>query len=93
MGGVKSLETALPRNPKTPQPQVIDMENIVNEIACPCGGQVEWDDTYDYEIQESQKRLVLYKTGTCKKCQKTVDYNVSYTLADKKIEIIDTYAL
>jgi transcriptional repressor NrdR len=32
MGGVKSLKKALPRNPKTPQPQVIDMENIVNEI-------------------------------------------------------------
>ena len=69
------------------------MENIKNEIVCPCGGQVEWDDTYDYEIQESQKRLVLYKTGTCKKCRKIVDYNVNYTLTDKKTEIVDTYAL
>lgn len=65
----------------------------MNEIVCPCGGQVEWNDTYDYEIQESQKKLVLYKTGTCKICQRIVDYDISYTLTDKQNKIVAAYAL
>ena len=54
------------------------MENL-KEVRCPvCNSYVKWDDTYDYEIQENQGKLVLYKTGTCEKCKETVDYNITY---------------
>ena len=67
------------------------MENL-KEVRCPvCNSAVKWDDTYDYEIQENERKLVLYKTGTCEKCKETVDYNITYQLENKKTEIIDHY--
>jgi hypothetical protein len=67
------------------------MENL-NEVKCPiCNSIVKWDDTYDYEIQESQGKLVLYKTGTCERCKETVDYNITYNLENKKTEIVNHY--
>lgn len=68
------------------------MERYTDGVICPkCGGEVVWDDTYDYEVQDD--RYVSLRTGTCEMCQCTVDYNVIYPFKEKQIVIIDSYKM
>lgn len=66
------------------------MERYTDGVKCPeCGGEIVWDDTYDYEVQDD--RYISMRTGTCEMCQLTVDYNVIYPFKDRQVVIVDTY--
>lgn len=66
------------------------MERYTDGVKCPeCGGEVVWDDTYDYEVQND--RYVSRRTGTCEMCNLKVDYNIVYPFKEKQIVISDTY--
>lgn len=66
------------------------MERYTDGVKCPeCGGEVVWDDTYDYDVEDDH--YVSLRTGTCEMCQLTVDYNVIHPFKEKQIIIMDTY--
>jgi endogenous inhibitor of DNA gyrase (YacG/DUF329 family) len=66
------------------------MERYTDGVKCPeCGGEVVWDDTYDYEVLSD--RYVSLRTGTCEMCQLTVEYNVIYPFKDRQIVIVENY--
>ena len=66
------------------------MERYTDGVKCPeCGGEVVWDDTYDYEVQDD--RYVSLRTGTCEMCQLTVDYNVIYPFKERQVVVVESY--
>ena len=66
------------------------MERYTDGVKCPeCGGEVVWDDTYAYEVQDDC--YISMRIGTCEMCNLTVEYQVVYPFKEKQIVISDTY--
>ena len=64
--------------------------DIEKDIVCPvCGGEIEWDDTYDHEMDS--ENYICHCVGTCVKCKENIEYDIIYQLCNKKTIIIDHY--
>ncbi len=64
--------------------------DIEKDITCPvCGGEVEWDDCYDHEMDG--ENYICHCVGTCVQCQEIIEYNIIYPLGKANKIVIDHY--